>query len=54
MKSTLEGPRWGFGKEDRSRVSSIYENKPGPGAYNIAPKFNEVPKYLNCKPKLEF
>lgn len=45
MKSTLEGPAWGFKKEIRSTLIKKDFN-PGPGSYNIPPKFNDVPKYL--------
>ncbi|CAD8095029.1 unnamed protein product [Paramecium primaurelia] len=45
MKSTLEGPSWGFKKEIRSTLIKKDFN-PGPGSYNIPPKFNDVPKYL--------
>lgn len=53
LKTTLEGPNWGFGREARSQtmLSSL---SPGPGSYNIPPKFADVPKYSNCKPKYKF
>ncbi|CAK66308.1 unnamed protein product (macronuclear) [Paramecium tetraurelia] len=45
VKSSLEGPQWGFSKDIRQSIIKK-DMIPGPGAYNIPPKFNEVPKYL--------
>ena len=41
----LGGPRWGFGTDMRNKLNDKSEN-PGPGTYNIPPKFADVPKYL--------
>ncbi|CAK65181.1 unnamed protein product (macronuclear) [Paramecium tetraurelia] len=45
VKSSLEGPQWGFSKDIRQGLIKK-DVIPGPGAYNIPPKFNDVPKYL--------
>ncbi|CAD8207187.1 unnamed protein product [Paramecium pentaurelia] len=45
VKSSLEGPQWGFSKDIRQGLTKK-DLIPGPGAYNIPPKFNDVPKYL--------
>lgn len=42
-KTTLKGPKYGFGSS--SRVKLKYDNSPGPGSYKIPVHVSNVPAY---------
>ena len=48
----VEGPRFGFGSEARSKMNK--DSGPGPGAYKIPVKVADVPRYAMVNQKEEF
>ena len=39
----IEGARYGFGKEEKSK--KIKDSSPGPGAYKVPSKISDLPQY---------
>lgn len=44
VKGKREGPQWGIGSSDRSKMKN--NGVPGVGSYNLKPMFADVPAYL--------
>jgi hypothetical protein len=45
VRGNLGGYKWGFGRAKRSDMAKK-NDEPGPGNYDLPPKFADVPKYL--------
>jgi len=52
-RGRIRGPKWGFGSSKRNRSDQKQVAEPGPGAYNIPPKFADAPKYALAGAKLK-